>query len=136
MLVSGLLGDSICAALLSDLPVFSCCRTALTSIAGTARCRTRVITAEALRTEVAVGPALVALFGLLFLCISDAVAARAVAGRAEEPGLLRPAGRPNERRDKAALTGLCPSPWRVAPADAALTLAGSPFLPGSIPTVR
>ena len=135
MPASGLLGDSIRAALLSDMPAFSCCRALLISIAGTAGCRARVITAEALRTEVAVGLALVALFGLL-LVSNDPGVSKAVAGRAEVPGLLRPAGRPNERRDKAALAGLRPSPGCVVPADKARMLFCSADPSDTAPTAR
>ena len=70
------------------------------------------MTAEALRAEAATGPAFAAFFGLL--CLSDLKGdtGRAVAGRAATTGLLRREGRPNERRDRAALAGLCPSVTR------------------------
>ena len=72
--------------------------------AGTTACR--VITAEAFRAELAAGPALAALLGLLFLSSLEGEVASAVAGRAAVCGLLEPAGRPYERRERAALAGL------------------------------
>lgn len=93
------------------------------SSAGTTGCR--VMTAEALRAAVAAGPALAALLGLVFLSSLEGEAASAVAGRAAGCGLLAPAGRPNERRERAALAGLYAWDRRGLPAEAACTCACS-----------
>ena len=102
--LAGLLGDCICAGFISDLPWFSCWSRSLMLSAGTAGCR--VMTAEALRAAVVAGPALAALLGLVFLSSLEGDTASAVAGRAAACGLLGPAGRPYERRERAALAGL------------------------------
>ncbi len=70
-----------------------------------------MIAAEALRTGLATGPALAAFLGLVLFGSSrpDGDFGRAVTGRAAALGLLGPLDRPNERKDKKALTGLCAS---------------------------
>lgn len=84
--------------------------------AGTTGCR--VMTAEALRAAVAAGPALAALLGLVFLSSLEGETASAMAGRAAVCGLLGPAGRPNERSERAALAGLCAWDRRGLPGEA------------------
>lgn len=75
-----------------------------------------MITAEAFRADFAAGLALAALFGLIFFSSLEGEAASAVAGRAAFCGLLEPAGRPYERRERAALAGLYAVGWYEPPA--------------------
>lgn len=94
----------------------------------------RVITAEAFRADFAAGLALAALCGLSFFSNLEGEVASAVAGRAAFCGLLEPAGRPYERRERAALAGLYAARWCEPPppapcASACLRAAGVSGVP-------
>lgn len=97
-----------------------------------------VITAEAFRADFAAGLALAALFGLIFFSSLEGDSASAVAGRAAVCGLLEPAGRPYERRERAALAGLCAAGWREPPAatPCASACLGAASASGAPPAAR